>query len=509
MLRNKHHLFRMSLASLFLLLLLAACQGSRLPEQYGQVNSLPRIYPDYADVTIPVNIAPLCFELFNEADEAVVRFSCGADELIVGGMKIRPDIDAWHQLLAKASGQDITVEIYARHDGQWARFQPFALHVSPDSIDPWLSYRLISPSYVSYEELTINQRCLENFDEGVIASNMLCSSEEKGQCINCHSYQNYNPERMQLHARHAHGATLIAYDAQLTTLNSQISNLKSPLVYSAWHPTEKLIAYSQNSTMQTFHTVDIDKIEVYDLESSLCLYDIDRQQLTTIDEPLHEMATYPAWSPDGRWLYYSSAHFVYAADTIDMEEITLRTRDVKYNIYRRPFDPATLQFGERQLVFTADSLFAADDTGEGRQRWGSATLPRISPDGRWLLFTIGEYGSFHIWHNDADLWMMDLKELTNPSPLTTVNSPAADSYHSWSSNGRWIVFSSRRGDGVFTRPFFAHIDDEGRGSKPFELPTADPDLHLQLLKSYNVPEFTTAPVTLTPQQIASKLKSGE
>ncbi len=489
-------------------LLLTACHGPQLPEQFSQVNSMPKIYPDYADVTIPVNIAPLCFELFNEADEAVTRFSCGSDELIVEGLKARPDINEWKELLAKSADKDITVEVFAHHDGQWARFHPFTLHVSPDRIDPWLSYRLISPSYVSYEELTINQRCLENFDEEVIASNMLCSSEEKGQCINCHSYQQYNPQRMQLHARHAHGATLIAYDGQL----QKIDNTPPP-VYPAWHPTEKLIAYSQNSTMQTFHTVDIDKIEVYDLQSSLCLYDIDRQQMIPIEEPSNEMATYPAWSPDGRWLYYSSAHFEYAADTIDMEEITLRTRDLKYNIYRRSFDITNRQFGERELVFDADSLFAPaeGEMSEG-QRGGSATLPRISPDGRWLLFTMGEYGSFHIWHHDADLWIAPicLPQLGEVArPLDELNSSEAESYHSWSSNGRWIVFSSRRHDGIFTRPFFAHIDEEGLGSKPFELPSADPDYHLQLLKSYNVPEFTKGPVTLTPQQIASKLKSGE
>ena len=70
-----------------------------------------------------------------------------------------------------------------------------------------------------------------------------------------------------------------------------------------------------------------------------------------------------------------------------------------------------------------------------------------------------------------------------------------------------MVFSSRRYDGVFTRPFIAHIDAEGHGSKPFELPAKDPDLHRQFLKSYNVPEFMKGPVELTPQQVASQLKA--
>ena len=87
-----------------------------------------------------------------------------------------------------------------------------------------------------------------------------------------------------------------------------------------------------------------------------------------------------------------------------------------------------------------------------------------------------------------------------------VNSPDAEAYHTWSSNGRWMVFSSRRTDGNFTRPFFAHVDGLGRATKPFELPAADPDYHRQLLKSYNIPELMTGPVTVSPQQFADALK---
>ncbi len=102
---------------------------------------------------------------------------------------------------------------------------------------------------------------------------------------------------------------------------------------------------------------------------------------------------------------------------------------------------------------------------------------------------------------------MDLSGEGRIRPLSELNSDDTESYHSWSSNGRWVVFSSRRTDGIFTRPFFAHIDADGHAaSKPFELPMQDPDRHRQLLKSYNVPELMRGPVKLTPQQIADVLK---
>jgi hypothetical protein len=135
----------------------------------------------------------------------------------------------------------------------------------------------------------------------------------------------------------------------------------------------------------------------------------------------------------------------------------------------------------------------------------SLVLPRISPDGRYLIFTTGCHGYFHIWHHDADLWMLDLKS-GEARPLDEVNSPDTESYHTWSSSGRWIVFSSRRDDGLFTRPFFAHLDDNGRFGKPFELPSADPLYHREMLKSYNIPEFMHGPVTIDPHTFASMLK---
>ena len=90
--------------------------------------------------------------------------------------------------------------------------------------------------------------------------------------------------------------------------------------------------------------------------------------------------------------------------------------------------------------------------------------------------------------------------------MKALNSPDTESYHSWSSNGRWVIFSSRRDDGSFTRPFIAHIDEEGNASRPFELPMSRPEAHRLSMKSYNVPEFMRGPVTITPQTFADILK---
>ena len=477
-----------------LVLLLTAC-GARIPDQYTASNAQPEIYPDYTDVTIPVNVAPLTFQMDMPADEMVASYSVGNHQLICGGDKVQPDIDDWRQLLTTACGKAVTVDVYARHGDQWTRYRPFRLYVSPDSIDPWLSYRLISPSYVSYEELTISQRCLENYDERVVYDNMLCSEEGRGQCINCHNYQQYNPERMQFHARQNLGGTVIAYDGKLQKINMKNDSLLSAGVYPAWHPWLPLIVYSTNSTHQSFHVNHPDKIEVFDSQSDLIAYDVTTHEVTNIENDSTEFEVFPFWAPDGKAVYYCSAHFEYDSVGDRNTQVISRGPEIKYNIYKKTFDPQTMQFGPRQLVFDAAAL------GQ------SATLPRISPDGRWLVFTMAPFGVFHIWHRKADLWMMDLQaDSVAAAPMQAVNSPETESYHAWSSNGRWLVVSSRRDDGNYTRPFFAHVDQKGQASKPFELPCADPDYHRQFLKCYNIPEFMRGPVAIKPQQFADVLK---
>ena len=481
---------------LLMLLALTACHNATIPETFTKVGKAPKIYPDYCDVTVPVNIAPLTFEWDGGCDEIVARLKAGSVEVVCGGDAVQPTMSEWHELTAQAVGNAIGIEVYARFGDEWKGYKPFSIYVSPDSIDPYLSYRLISPSYVAYEELTLNQRCLENYDEEVMVDNMLCGTETDGQCVNCHNYQQYNPERMQFHARQSHGGTVINYDGKIRKINMKNDSIFSAGVYPTWHPWLPLIVYSTNKTSQSFHTRDLNKIEVYDAGSDLIAYDVEKNEVTNIENDTTEFEVFPFWAPDGKTVYYCSAHFEFR-DTVEHDiEVIYRAKELKYNIYKKSFDPETYTFGPHELVFAADSLDK------------SATLPRISPDGRYLMFTLGHYGVFHIWHHDADLWMMDLKD-GSVRAMNEINSNDTESYHSWSSNGRWVVFSSRRDDGGYTRPFIAHIGADGRGGKPFELPQADPDYHRQFMKSYNIPEFMKGRVTVTPQAFASVLKGSD
>lgn len=476
------------------LMVFASCNSHpTIPETYSETDSQPAIYPDYTNVTIPYNIAPLNFMVEN-AEECVAYIKWNGGSATYGkGNKVQIPTDQWKAMMDASKGNDLSVELYTRQQEEWFKHQGFFIHVAQEEIDPYVSYRVIYPSYIAYEMLSINQRNLTNFDETVVYNNMLVSNETVGQCINCHSYQNYGTSNMQFHMRQGFGGTMIVSDGTPRKVNLKTPETLSAGVYPAWHPTQKLIAYSTNLTGQSFHTKAPGKIEVFDSKSDLILYDVEKNEVSTISAEPNEMEIYPWWSPDGRTLYYASAHFEYN-DKMELEaDVITRYNEIKYNIYRRAFDIEKHTFSAPELIYDAAAI------GQ------SATLPRISPCGRYLLFTQGDHGCFHIWHPEADLYQMDLTT-GEVRPLTEANSQYAESYHSWSSNGRWILFSSRRDDSNYTRLYMAYFDTEGKAHKAFAMPQEDPAFYHHYLRSYNVPEFMTEPVSISPQEFAAAAK---
>ncbi len=486
------------------LCVLTACKPE-IPADYKALSEAPVIYPDYTDVTIPPNIAPLHFAIREEGDRFLTRFVGKGSEIVCEGREVKPSVDEWHALLESSKGGELSVETFVSRGGAWSKFRSFVLHVAEEPIDEYLSYRLIAPSYVTYEELTINQRNLTNYEENEIYNNMLVASYREGHCINCHSYQNYSPENMQFHARQSYGGTMIVVDGKPQKVDLKTDSTISGGVYPSWHPKQKVIAYSVNTTGQSFHTKHPQKVEVQDSHSDLILYDIEANTVQKIVAAPDELEIFPWWSPEGDYLYYCSAHYQYDEKGGDRALMDIYD-SIHYSLYRIPYDMKKRTFGTQEMVFDAASL----------QK--SATLPRISPDGRWLVFALGDYGCFHIWHKSSDLWIIDLG--TDPAHadieairrsarnLEGINSPDVESYHSWSSNGRWMVVSSRRDDGNYTRPYFSYIDREGKARKPFILPQDAPEFYLDFFRSYNIPEFMKAPVEISPQEFA-RLFRGE
>ncbi len=464
------------------------CACSTGPVSVGSVSdALPPIFPDYVSVTVPCNIAPLNFSM-RGIDHIRAEFSTGDRTLLdIRGRHGVVDIpiDGWRGMLAGALGDSVQVTVSAWGPAQpeGIRYRPFSFHVSPDSVDGWVAYRLIEPSYEGWRQMGIYQRDLSSFEEKVLVDN---SVNDMG-CVNCHSFAGYSPERMLFHARGTGGGTVFMMDGRVTKADFTKIGPGKQGVYPMWSPDGRYVAFSSNTTYQSFFGGHGQPLEVYDQASDLMVYDTRSGEMI-VDERFQtedRWETFPAWTPDGRALLFCSA---------DPYPMPAEREKVHYDILRVGFDPDSGTFGER-----VDTLYAAYRDG------GSASFPRVSPDGRYLLFTRTGHGTFPVWHDDADLVMQRMDD-GSPVDVSALNSARSEGCHEWSSSGRWVVIGSRRLDGRYTRLFFAHVSSEGVCSKPFLLPQRDPDHNVWRLKSYNVPQFIRGEVRLPKKELKKMLK---
>lgn len=459
---------------IFIIAALAVLAVSCSSGPASPVDSLPPIFPDYAGVTVPVNIAPLNFRLDCEAEAARLSLCSGDVMLEVRGPEFNIPLKKWRALTS--SGDEIVASVTCRQDGKWIEFKPFSIFVSRDEIDSHLVYRLIEPGYETWYRLGIYQRCLEDFSEKPVITN-----EGTGHnCMNCHSFAAQNPDRMVFHMRASHGGTYVTDGNNVEKLNTATPQTMSAVVYPQWSADGRRIAFSVNDILQVFHSTNPNRIEVYDKDSDVVVYDTGSHSLSS--SPLLRqtgvLETFPTFAPDGKALFFC---------TSPAQDVPKDYAKIRYSICRIAFNPDDGGFGDK-----VDTLFNARIEG------GGATLPRVSPDGRWLMFARGPYGCFNIWHKTADLWMADLSD-GRVFPLDGANSDEAESYHGWSSTSRWVVFGSRRLDGLYTRPFICHIDENGAASKPFLLPQKDSRFYDRCFKSFNIPEFTKGEVSISAE----------
>jgi Tol biopolymer transport system component len=302
---------------------------------------------------------------------------------------------------------------------------------------------------------------------------------------------------MVLHVRGGEGVfMLLAHDGKVTKVNTRSDFCRSPASYSAWHPNGRLIAMSFNSMIQFFHTAG-NRRDVFVFDSDVALYAVETNRIVSssrIADPAR-IETFPAWSPDGNYLYFSSAWRRWDADDADKGRVPAEYREVRFDLQRIRYDVASGEWGELETVLSAE------ETGK------SILEPKVSPDGRYILVSMVDYGSFPVFHDSSDLYLIDLETRAyRPLPI---NSDQSDSWHSWSSNGRWIVFASKRGTGVFGRLYFAYVDSDGEVCKPFLLPQQDPRFYDTCLHNYNAPEFATQPVPFSQKEFLRAIYQSE
>ena len=455
-------------------LLATACNSYHPADK--EVTDCPKIFPDYSSVTFPINIAPPNFIIHEEGEAYQTEIGIEGEEssFIIHNDEATVTIPLrkWKVLLEQASGKNIFFRISVCKEQKWIRYADISNTISSYPIDGYLAYRLLYPGYELWNEMGIYQRDLSSYEETAIVEN---TNFDK-QCVNCHTFNQQSPEDMMMHIRGPQGGTLIQHNGKVEKVNPKTDEFKYGPTYSSWHPSGKYIAFSTNSIRQAFHSSGQKAVEVFDKGADLMIYDVEDHQSFTGSSVYGDnyMETFPAWAPDGQSIYFCRT-----------EGFTPKTKpeNIRYDLCRISFNETEESLGEPEVLFKAS------------EQQKSVSFPCVSPNGKYLMFTLSDYGNFSIWHPESELYIMELAtgKIRN---LEEVNSNDVESYHTWSSSGHWFVFSSKRMDGLWARPYFAYFNPEtGETGKPFLLPQKDPMFYDNYTYTYNRPELIKSSIT--------------
>ncbi len=447
-----------------------------------EVSRRPIIFPDYADVVIPPNAAPLNFTIREPGNEFQLTISASEHSPIHVRAR-NPDMTIprrqWRSMLSANKGKPITFTIYSKQDDSpWNRFAAITNLVSNEEIDSYLVYRKIPPMHRKWHKIGIYQRRIDSYDERTVIENR---NFGRDGCVNCHTFRQNSAQTMSLQIRSPRfGVPMVIHkDGETRQVDTRTDKGVSPAAYHSWHPSGKLMAFSRNNPSPFEHTCGNTR-DVWDADSDLAVYFVDENRVET-PPPISmedQRETWPSWSSDGRHLYFCRT----------AQTPFPKFNKVRYDLMRVSYDEAVNTWGEPEILVSGESAGL------------STAQPRESPDGRWLLFSMFPYGNFPIFQRETDLYLMDLKTM-NYRKLD-INSDMCDSWHSWSSNSRWFVFSSKRGNGLLAKPYFSYFDDDGVAHKPFALPQRDPSFYDSCLFTYNVPELVTDRVPVSKSGFA-------
>lgn len=444
------------------------------------------IYPDYKNITIPANIAPINFHYaIKNSGKAVTTFTLGEKSVTIKGTEVEWSLKKWKSFVAGAEGQTIVVKAEVEIDGQPVT-DTWNVNISEDPIDGYLTYRLIEPSYQMYNEISIEERCIEDYSNVTICD----FKHTDNSCMNCHTHAQGRGDLSFFYIRGQQGGMILNRDGKVRKLTLNVDGMLSGSVYGEIHPEGRFGVYSTNVILPGIHTKPLNRMECYDTASDLTVADFDNNRMINLPHVARadKLETFPCFSADGKSV------FCCVADTAGLSSLDLE--QIKYSLLRYDFDSSNGHMGE-----VPDTVWNAITNN------GSVCYPKASPDGKWVLFSVAAFGTFPLYHPETTLCLVDLQS-GEANMLSDIKGNRADTYHSWSSNSRWFVFASKRGDGQYGKPYFCHVDDNGNVSKPFVLPQKSSRFYEYNLKSFNITDLGNSRTGLNVR-IARKMYKAE
>jgi len=221
----------------------------------------------------------------------------------------------------------------------------------------------------------------------------------------------------------------------------------------------------------------------FPIKGILVVYDTETGTYTSLPgaDDSEYVQSNPTWSPDGKWIVFARTK-AYRKDAIaNAKSILLDEKDVpefirdkepfKFDLYRVPFNEGR--------GGTAEPIEGASHNGK------SNYFAKFSPDGKWIVFCKAE--NYMLLMPDSELYIVPAEG--GEARRLRANTPLMNSWHSWSSNGRWLVFSSKANT-PYTQLFLTHIDEDGQSTPPVVL-----ERFTGSDRAANIPEFVPLPAS--------------
>jgi Tol biopolymer transport system component len=434
--------------------------------------SLQIVYPEDGSL-FPPNLCPPHVEWEdprNDLWQVIVEAGEGSERatFLSRSKRWRFPARLWRLLRREAVTRDARLQIKGlkltragRRVGEVQASEILRFRISRDPADNYIVYRLVSPPFSSSKTPDLFVRDIREDKP------RLFLSARRKYCVNCHTFSskrgNAGKLSLQVRSLAAPGQKLPVYLGLYDIDRNRGYRIQLPFevqmtTFMAWSPDGKKLAFSANQKIAALQPLLYETQLAGMSTSDIAVYELTRNEAYLLpggSDP-NMLEIYPRWSPDGHSIVFSQcpvgAHPAY----------------MYFDLYAIPFDAGK------------DSVAQPIEGASANER--SNYFARFSPDGTWLSFCQCDGGD--LIRSSSDIYLKP-GNLKGPARRLECNVPyAADSWHSWSSNSRWLVWASKRDGGIYAYLYLTHIDPDGRASPAIRLPMKKrPDA------SFNIPEF--------------------
>jgi len=378
----------------------------------------------------------------------------------------RFDEATWRAVEAAGTGRENWANIEIRgcriergkRVGEEVHVDRARFRISEHKADPMIVYRLVSPLFHGNKTPNIYCRDISTYEQKMFLPS-------KGQyCSNCHSFP-VKPTvpaekvKVAIAIRKSFGEKTYRILGLYNFLGREGRTLNINSFFMSWHPDGNKVVVTGGNETAVRALITLETQEFYVKIADLRIIDYS----TLSETPLRGastakyMETLPTWSPDGKTIMFARA-----------EELGNTFVERKFDLYTVPYN-------------NGDGGKAVPVPGASHNDMSNYAA-RYSTDGKWIVFNKADYST--LVAPSADLWILSTEEGALPRKLECNVPYAMDSHHSWSSNSRWLLFASKRDDGIFARLYLTEVDEGGHTSPPVALPCLDDPM-----MCYNVPEF--------------------